>query len=67
MTADAPTILATSAGFRRGPRGPYDVRVGPIHRFAAELAGDPVRLTGAIDAAADLVLDTADACAMMIR
>ena len=39
MTADAPTILATSAGFRRGPRGPYDVRVGPIHRFAAELSG----------------------------
>ena len=38
MTADAPTILATSAGFRRGPRGPFDVQVGPIHRFAAELA-----------------------------
>lgn len=33
----------------------------------AGLDGDPVRLTGAIDAAADLVLDTADACAMMIR
>ena len=29
--------------------------------------GDPLRLTGAIDTAADLVLDTADACAMMIR
>jgi peptidase E len=39
VTADAPTILATSTGFRRGPRGPYDVHVGPIHRFAAELAG----------------------------
>lgn len=33
----------------------------------AGVDGDPVRLTGAIDAAADLVLDTADACAMMIR
>jgi hypothetical protein len=29
--------------------------------------GDPLRLTVAIDTAADLVLDTADACAMMIR
>jgi len=28
---------------------------------------DPLHLTGAIDVAADLVLDTADACAMMIR
>jgi predicted nucleotidyltransferase len=33
----------------------------------AELNGGPDRLTSAIDAAADLVLDTADACAMMIR
>jgi hypothetical protein len=33
----------------------------------AGVDGDPVRLTGAIDAAADLVLDTADACAMMIQ
>jgi Nucleotidyltransferase domain len=29
--------------------------------------GDPLHLTEAIDTAADLVLDTADACAMMIR
>ncbi|MFI5889314.1 nucleotidyltransferase domain-containing protein [Actinoplanes sp. NPDC051513] len=29
--------------------------------------GDPLHLTAAIDVAADLVLDTADACAMMIR
>jgi hypothetical protein len=29
--------------------------------------GDPVHLTAAIDAAADLVLETADACAMMTR
>jgi hypothetical protein len=28
---------------------------------------DPLRLTAALDAAPDLVLDTADACAMMIR
>jgi hypothetical protein len=33
----------------------------------AGLDGDPDRLTGAIDTAADLVLDTADACAKMIR
>jgi hypothetical protein len=33
----------------------------------AHLDGDPERLTGAIDAAADLVLDTADACAKMVR
>jgi hypothetical protein len=29
--------------------------------------GDPVHLTAALDAAADLVLETADACAMMTR
>jgi hypothetical protein len=29
--------------------------------------GDPVHLTAALDAAADLVLETADACAMMAR
>jgi hypothetical protein len=34
--------------------------------FAA-IDGDPVHLTTAIDIAADLVLDTADACAMMAR
>jgi hypothetical protein len=33
----------------------------------AHLDGDPDRLTSAIDEAADLVLDTADACAKMIR
>jgi len=39
-------------------------------RAGAVFAGldpDPVRLTAALDAAADLVLDTADACAMMTR
>ena len=39
VTAEAPTILATSAGFERGPNGPFDRRPGRIHRFAAELAG----------------------------
>ena len=39
MTADAPTILATSAGYQRGPNGLYDLRPGKIHRLAAELAG----------------------------
>ena len=38
MTAEAPTILATSAGFERGPLGLFDLRPGRIHRFAAELA-----------------------------
>jgi peptidase E len=60
VTADAPTILATSAGFERGPIGLYDLRPGRIHRFAAELAntrtpkicvltqatGDPQNLIG---------------------
>jgi hypothetical protein len=33
----------------------------------AGVDGDPLHLTAAIDAAADLVLDTADACAIMLR
>jgi peptidase E len=39
VTADAPTILATSAGFERGRNGSFDLRPGKVHRFAAELAG----------------------------
>ena len=39
MTADEPTILATSAGFRRGRYGLFDMSPGPIHQFAAELSG----------------------------
>ena len=39
MTADEPTILATSAFFERGRFGALDLRPGRIHRFAAELAG----------------------------
>jgi peptidase E len=38
MTADEPTILATSAFFERGEFGLLDLRPGRIHRFAAELA-----------------------------
>jgi peptidase E len=38
VTADAPTILATSASYERGPNGAFDLRPGKIHRFAAELA-----------------------------
>ena len=100
MTADVPTILATSAGFRGGEHGPLSMRPGRIHYFAAELAGagpqpricllhqatgdqetrigagyaafagiagDPLHLSEAIDIAADLVLETADACAVMRR
>lgn len=39
MTAAEPTILATSAGFERGKHGTFDLRVGAIHHFAAELSG----------------------------
>lgn len=38
MTADEPTILATSASFRPGGSGPMSMRPGPIHHLAAELA-----------------------------
>ena len=41
MTADEPTIIATSAGFRQGEMGPLSIRPGLIHYFAAELAGAP--------------------------
>lgn len=38
MTADEPTILATSIGFTSAGRGPLDWRPSPIYRYAAELA-----------------------------
>lgn len=38
-----------------------------VEAVFAGLDGDPASLSGAIDTAADLVLDTADACAVMIR
>jgi peptidase E len=41
VTADVPTILATSASFRPGRHGLLDMRPGPIHHLAAELAGAP--------------------------
>jgi peptidase E len=43
VTAEVPTILATSIGLTSGNRGPLDLRPGPIFRLAAELA----RSTGA--------------------
>jgi predicted nucleotidyltransferase len=48
------------------PGAPAEFRARAEAVFA-QLDGAPERLTSAIDAAADLVLDTADACAMMIR
>ena len=38
MTADVPTILATSMSFHPAGRGHLDWRPGPVHHFAAELA-----------------------------
>ncbi len=38
-----------------------------VEAVFAAVDGDPVHLTVALDAAADLVLETADACAMMAR
>ena len=38
MPASEPTIIATSMGFFRGDRGPYDLRPGPVFELAAELA-----------------------------
>ncbi|BFU42389.1 Type 1 glutamine amidotransferase-like domain-containing protein [Krasilnikovia sp. MM14-A1004] len=38
MSADEPTILATSAGMLPGRFGALDMRVGPIFEYAAELA-----------------------------
>jgi hypothetical protein len=38
-----------------------------VDAMVALLDGDPLHLSAAIDAAADLTLDTADACAMMKR
>ncbi len=46
MTADEPTILATSIGFRSRYQGPLDWAPGPTFGFAAELAnaGDAPRI-----------------------
>jgi hypothetical protein len=55
VTADAPTILATSASFALGSSGPFSNRPGLIHRFAAELAGKPraPRICGLYQATGD--------------
>jgi nucleotidyltransferase-like protein len=54
--AAAAAIPGAPAGFRERAEAVF-----------GHLEGGPERLTSAIDAAADLVLDTADACAKMIR
>jgi peptidase E len=66
VTADKPTIVASSIGFRGIGRGPLDWRPGPIYRYAADLAragarpklcflnqatGDPTDLQAAMYAA----------------
>lgn len=38
MTADQPTIVATSIGFRRMGLGDWDWQLGPVYRYAADLA-----------------------------
>jgi peptidase E len=38
VPAESPTILATSIGFRKLPRGPLDWRAGPIFGLATQLA-----------------------------
>lgn len=38
MSASAPTIIASSIGFRSRGAGPWDWGIDPIHRYAAELA-----------------------------
>jgi peptidase E len=47
MTAESPTILATSTGLKHGRYGQYDESPGPFFDFAAELsgAGDTARFT----------------------
>jgi nucleotidyltransferase-like protein len=55
--------IAAAAGLPGAPPG-FRTRVESI---VSGLDPDPIRLSAALDAAADLVLDTADACAMMIR
>jgi peptidase E len=41
MSADAPTIVASSIGMRPSERGPLDLQVGPIFRYLPELAQVP--------------------------
>jgi hypothetical protein len=53
--------VAAAAALPGAPEG-FKTRADAVF---AEVAADPLRLTAALDGAADLVLDTADACAMM--
>lgn len=39
MAARQPTIVATSIGFQTMGRGEFDWEVGPVYRYAADLAG----------------------------
>jgi hypothetical protein len=55
--------VASAAALAGAPRAFAE----QVRAIFAGLDGDPLHLTAAIDAAADLVLDTADACAMMVR
>lgn len=61
MTADMPTILATSIGFRSVGRGMYGWAPGPIFDLAVDLAGRPAqpRLCFLGTAAGDAVSYTA--------
>lgn len=43
MTAEAPTIIATSIGFTSRRRNPLDWRPGPVYDHAFALAGGPER------------------------
>ncbi|MDQ3465695.1 MAG: peptidase E [Actinomycetota bacterium] len=43
MVADAPTIVATSIGFRSRGRNMFDWTPGPVFDFTVELAGRPAR------------------------
>lgn len=56
--------MVASAAALPGAPPRFRARVDAMY---AQLDGDPLHLAAAIDAAADLTLDTADACSMMIR
>jgi hypothetical protein len=55
--------VASAAALDKAPPR-FSERVDAVFAF---VDGDPVHLLAALDLATDLVLDTADACAMMAR
>ena len=63
MSAETPTIVATSIGFPSRARGARDLRAGPVYRFAAEVSrprGPRPRfclIPTAVGDAADRILD----------